>query len=171
VVFGRTLGQAVVALGGKIGPVPDGIPVISIGGARAAERTRFHVRAVFAGWRGGIVPARAARGRSLVVESCARALLDRCRSGRAPVELAALAAVAYRAWASRTGVSVGAWSPALPQGGSALARLAGHRHHHAVDREHVGAVERQERRAQENAGNGEVGGAARVCNGDLRATI
>jgi hypothetical protein len=58
-VFGRTLGQAVVALGGSIGPVPEGIPVISISAAYAAERSKFHVRAVFAGWRGGIVPAHA----------------------------------------------------------------------------------------------------------------
>jgi hypothetical protein len=55
--FGRTLGQAVAALGGTIGPMPDGVPIISIGGARAAEKIKFHVRAVFAGWRGGILPA------------------------------------------------------------------------------------------------------------------
>src|SRR5689334_17998689 len=47
--FGRTLGQAIRALGGEIGPVPEGIPVITIGAARVAEKSRFHIRAVFAG--------------------------------------------------------------------------------------------------------------------------
>jgi hypothetical protein len=58
-MFGSTLGRAVVALGGEVGPVPDGVPEISIGGARAPAKSGFHVRAVFAGWRGGIVPGRA----------------------------------------------------------------------------------------------------------------
>jgi hypothetical protein len=55
--FGTTLADAVVALGASIAEPGAGIPVIGIGGAPCARRAPFHVRAVFAGWRGGIVPA------------------------------------------------------------------------------------------------------------------
>lgn len=55
--FGTTLAQAVAALGGSIAEPAAGTPVIEIGGAPSARRAPFHVRAVFAGWRGGIVPA------------------------------------------------------------------------------------------------------------------
>jgi len=55
--FGTTLVQAVAALGGSIAEAAAGTPVIEIGGAPSARRAPFHVRAVFAGWRGGIVPA------------------------------------------------------------------------------------------------------------------
>jgi hypothetical protein len=47
----------VVALGASIAEPGAGIPIIEIGGAPCPWRTPFHVRAVFAGWRGGIVPA------------------------------------------------------------------------------------------------------------------
>ncbi|MCF2523212.1 hypothetical protein [Bradyrhizobium sp. G127] len=55
--FGKTLAEAVVALGASIGAVPDNIPLIEFGGVPGARKTAFHVRAVFSGWRGGIVPA------------------------------------------------------------------------------------------------------------------
>jgi hypothetical protein len=55
--FGVTLADAIVGLGASIGEPPAGMPVIEIGGAPSARRAPFHVRAVFAGWRGGIVPA------------------------------------------------------------------------------------------------------------------
>lgn len=58
--FGVTLAEAVVGLGASIGEPVAGTPVIEIGGAPSARRAPFHVRAVFAGWRGGIVPAPAA---------------------------------------------------------------------------------------------------------------
>lgn len=57
--FGATLADAIVGLGGSIGEPAAGTPVIEIGGAPSGRRTPFHVRAVFAGWRGGIVPASA----------------------------------------------------------------------------------------------------------------
>jgi hypothetical protein len=55
--FGATLADAVTALGGSIAEPAAGTPVIEIGGTPSARRAPFHVRAVFAGWRGGIVPA------------------------------------------------------------------------------------------------------------------
>ncbi|MBP1097496.1 hypothetical protein [Bradyrhizobium diazoefficiens] len=55
--FGATLADAIVGLGATIGEPAAGTPVIEIGGAPSARRAPFHVRAVFAGWRAGIVPA------------------------------------------------------------------------------------------------------------------
>ena len=55
--FGRTLGEAVGALGAYIAPLPNGVPVIDIGGVPQARHCTFHIRALFSGWRGGIVPA------------------------------------------------------------------------------------------------------------------
>jgi hypothetical protein len=55
--FGITLADAVASLGGSIAEPKAGTPVIEIGGVPSARRAPFHVRAVFAGWRGGIVPA------------------------------------------------------------------------------------------------------------------
>jgi hypothetical protein len=55
--FGVTLTDAVAALGGSIAEPAAGTPVIEIGGMPSTRRAPFHVRAVFAGWRGGIVPA------------------------------------------------------------------------------------------------------------------
>lgn len=46
-----------MSLGASIGEPAAGTPMIEIGGAPSARRAPFHVRAVFAGWRGGIVPA------------------------------------------------------------------------------------------------------------------
>ncbi len=57
VPFGATLAEAVAGLGGSIVEPAAGTPVIEIGGAPYARQAPFHVRAVFAGWRGGIVPA------------------------------------------------------------------------------------------------------------------
>jgi hypothetical protein len=55
--FGSALAEAIVGLGAGIGEAEAGMPVIEIGGVPSARRAPFHVRAVFAGWRGGIVPA------------------------------------------------------------------------------------------------------------------
>ena len=55
--FGITLAEAIVSLGASIGEPAADTPVIEIGGAPSTRRAPFHVRAVFAGWRGGIVPA------------------------------------------------------------------------------------------------------------------
>jgi hypothetical protein len=57
--FGATLAEGVAALGGRIAEPAPGTPVIEIGGTPSARRAPFHVRAVFAGWRGGVVPAHA----------------------------------------------------------------------------------------------------------------
>lgn len=57
--LGRRLGDAVIALGGRLASGTEGneLPTISIGRSPHARREGFHVRTVFAGWRGGIVPA------------------------------------------------------------------------------------------------------------------
>ncbi|HQS16985.1 hypothetical protein [Reyranella sp.] len=55
--FGTTLAEAVTVLGGSIAEPEAGTPVIEIGGTTSVRRAPFHVRAIFAGWRGGIVPA------------------------------------------------------------------------------------------------------------------
>jgi hypothetical protein len=57
--FGVTLADAIVRLGAHVGEPAAGTPLISITGVPSAWRAPFHVRAVFAGWRGGIVPATA----------------------------------------------------------------------------------------------------------------
>jgi hypothetical protein len=57
--FGRTLADAVRALGGSVGAPADGVPLIDIGGGSCARCNPFHMRALFTGWRGGIVPAHA----------------------------------------------------------------------------------------------------------------
>jgi hypothetical protein len=53
---GSTLADAVVALGGTVGDLPAGVPVIRIGDRPGSPTQGFCVRPVFAGWRGGIVP-------------------------------------------------------------------------------------------------------------------
>lgn len=55
--FGATLAEAIVGLGASIGEPAASTPVIEIGGAPSARCAPFHVRTIFAGWRGGIVPA------------------------------------------------------------------------------------------------------------------
>jgi hypothetical protein len=57
--LGGTLGEAVVKLGGSIsdGALKD--PIITIGGSPLPRSKGFHIRTVYAGWRGGVVPAHA----------------------------------------------------------------------------------------------------------------
>src|SRR5436309_3531753 len=55
--FSATLREAVAKLGGQEGETPAGTPTITIGGqGPSCRRAPFHVRAVFAGWRGGVLP-------------------------------------------------------------------------------------------------------------------
>jgi hypothetical protein len=54
--FGRTLAEAVAALGGKLGDTPTGVPILRVGDDPGERMQGFCVRLVFAGWRGGIVP-------------------------------------------------------------------------------------------------------------------
>ena len=56
--FGGTLEEAVARLGGRRVQKPDtAVPCIHIGGGPRPRTDRFEVRAVFSGWRGGVVPA------------------------------------------------------------------------------------------------------------------
>lgn len=56
--FGANLRDAVVSLGGTPAAVlPENTPVVNIGGGPRPRTADFHVRAVFAGWRGGVLPA------------------------------------------------------------------------------------------------------------------
>lgn len=54
--LGKTLHDAVLALGGFDGDCPPDTPMIVVGGPSRARTSGFCVRAVCAGWRGGIVP-------------------------------------------------------------------------------------------------------------------
>jgi hypothetical protein len=54
--FGRTLAEAVVALGGRLEDTPAGVPILRVGNGPGDRMQGFCVRLVFAGWRGGIVP-------------------------------------------------------------------------------------------------------------------
>ena len=54
--LGSTLGDAVTALGGTVGPAPAPAPVIVIGGGPQHFREGFSIRTAIAGWRGGILP-------------------------------------------------------------------------------------------------------------------
>lgn len=57
--FGPTLKAAIEALGGTCAAGPVDAPLIAIGGPPLPKSGAFQIRAVFAGWRGGIVPAHA----------------------------------------------------------------------------------------------------------------
>ena len=54
--LGDTLGDAVTALGGVMGPEKETAPIIVIGGGPQRFREGFCVRTAVAGWRGGILP-------------------------------------------------------------------------------------------------------------------
>lgn len=56
---GPTLRHAVMAAGGTLAAATAGIPLIAIGGPAKLRSDGFSVRAVFDGWRGGIVPGHA----------------------------------------------------------------------------------------------------------------
>lgn len=60
--YGKTLAGAVAALGATPGPIDPNVPIVSIGGCASEGLGVFHVRTVFAGWRGGVVPRNAAIG-------------------------------------------------------------------------------------------------------------
>jgi len=56
--FGDTLGAAVEALGGHTDNTIEGeVPMVSIGGDPRSRSSGFHLRTVYAGWRGGVIPA------------------------------------------------------------------------------------------------------------------
>lgn len=55
--LGTTLREAVGALGGFFADQDSGAPQIYIGGGTRPRSANFQVRTVFAGWRGGILPA------------------------------------------------------------------------------------------------------------------
>ena len=54
--FGRTLGDAVQALGATFGDLAGEAPAIMVGGGVRERRAGFCVRTAAAGWRGGILP-------------------------------------------------------------------------------------------------------------------
>ena len=55
--IGRTLAEAVIALGGRPGRCESTTPTIVIGGGEADRRESFCIRTAASGWRGGILPA------------------------------------------------------------------------------------------------------------------
>jgi hypothetical protein len=56
--LGKTLGEAICRLGGTIcRDTPSGSPRVFIGGSPRPRSAEFEIRAVFDGWRAGIIPA------------------------------------------------------------------------------------------------------------------
>lgn len=53
---GKTLREAVVALGGMPGETAEALPTVVIGGGSGQRRDGFCVRTVASGWRGGVAP-------------------------------------------------------------------------------------------------------------------
>jgi hypothetical protein len=54
---GKTIGEAVVRLGGTLTENTGDDPLVTIGDEPRKRANRFNIRTVFEGWRGGIVPA------------------------------------------------------------------------------------------------------------------
>jgi len=55
--LGDTVAGAVVRLGGELGQVDAGQPLVTIGNYPIPRSAAFHIRIAFGGWRGGILPA------------------------------------------------------------------------------------------------------------------
>jgi hypothetical protein len=106
--FSATLAEAVAALGGNIAEPAAGTPVIEFGGAPTARRAPFHVRAVFAGWRGGIVPAPA---ETMPVPAPVMALAPMLAAALA-VNEAFLYVSGHAGIAGRRAVGLSLWDPA-----------------------------------------------------------
>lgn len=60
--LGGTLGSAIEALGGAIGQTGSDTPLVTIGKEPQPRAERFHIRTMYSGWRGGIVPAHSPLG-------------------------------------------------------------------------------------------------------------
>jgi hypothetical protein len=106
--FGRTLADAVLALGGGIGPSADSVPLIDIGAAPRARCAPFHIRALFAGWRGGIVPAHVD---ALPAPAPVMPLAPMLAAGLA-VNEAFLFVSGHTGFAGRRSVGLSLWNPA-----------------------------------------------------------
>jgi len=110
--FGSTLAEAITALGGLLGEIPAGVPVLRVGNDPADRTGGFCVRLVFAGWRGGVVPNQAA---------------GIARGAGAPMALAPMLAAAFGVneaflhlsgelpSAGRRCVGLSLWNPADPE--------------------------------------------------------
>lgn len=57
--YGRTLREAVIALGGAPDTAIEALPTVVIGGAAGPRRDGFCVRTLASGWRGGVAPVHA----------------------------------------------------------------------------------------------------------------
>ena len=110
--FGRTLADAVRALGGAIGAPDGGVPVIEIGGAPRARCAPFHIRTLFAGWRGGIAPAHADVS---LGPAPAMPLAPMLAAGFA-INEAFLFVSGHTGFAGRRSVGLSLWNP-MPQAG------------------------------------------------------
>lgn len=55
--LGRSLGEAVIALGGVLGDLPSGVPLVDVGADPRPRESEFHVRTSLSGWCGGVLPA------------------------------------------------------------------------------------------------------------------
>ena len=106
--FGTTLAEAVIALGASIAAPAAGLPVIEIGGAPRARCAAFDIRALFSGWRGGIVPTPAD---AAPVAAPVMALAPML-AGALAVNEAFLFVSGHSAVAGRRPVGLSLWNPA-----------------------------------------------------------
>jgi hypothetical protein len=110
--FGRTLADAVRALGGGVGTPAGCVPVIEIGGTSRARFAPFHIRALFAGWRGGIAPAHA----EVSPDPAPVMPLAPMLAAALAVNEAFLFVSGHTGFAGRRSVGLSLWNPA-PQAG------------------------------------------------------
>src|SRR5260370_37025850 len=96
-----------------------------------------------------------------------KARLARRTRRRARAWRVALASVAERAWPSRPSLSLGARSVALCRPERIVAGTPGCRCGDSLDREHINPYRCQACRGEEDACDGGVGRAARLCDSNL----
>jgi hypothetical protein len=109
--FGETLKDAIIALGARIATSEDETPLIEIGGVPGVRRSLFHVRALFSGWRGGIVPANA----SVIPEPSPTMPLAPMLAAALAVSEAYLFVSDATGIAGRRSVGLSLWNPAPSQ--------------------------------------------------------
>ncbi len=106
--LGASLREAVVMLGGEIGGCADDLPTIVIGGRLQLRTSRFCVRTLAAGWRGGIVAGHT----SVEIEGALPMPLSSMLAAALAINEAFLHVSAPQSIAGRRQVGLSLWRPA-----------------------------------------------------------